>query len=184
MFEGYKQEEVDEDFREDWADSDIPVLLDFGAEWCMPCKMLTPIIDEIAKEYDGKIKVVKIDIDKSRNLTKDFNINAVPIILLIKDGEEVKRFVGVRSKEDIVEEIDKLIDKRIPNVEYLIHGQKHALKVNGKQSEFEHCTDIVVFGRYLALPYDHKIGPRVFKALHHDTYKHTVWTHECEDTER
>jgi len=81
-------------------------LIDFWAEWCGPCKMIAPMIDELAAEYDGKVKVVKINIDNEADLAVRFNVNSIPTLLIIRDGEEAKRFIGVTSKSDIAAALD------------------------------------------------------------------------------
>ena len=81
-------------------------LIDFWAEWCGPCKMIAPMIDELSTEYDGKAKVVKINIDNEPDLAVRFNVNSIPTLLIIKDGEEAKRFIGVTSKSDVAAALD------------------------------------------------------------------------------
>ena len=82
-------------------------LIDFWAEWCGPCKMIAPMIDELATEYDGKAKVGKINIDNEPDLAVRFNVNSIPTLLIIKDGEEAKRFIGVTSKSDVAAALDR-----------------------------------------------------------------------------
>lgn len=82
--------------------SNLPVLVDFWATWCPPCKMLTPIIDEIATEMVGKLKVGKVDTDASPEVRDSFGINSVPTMVLMKGGEEVERMVGFMPKETIL----------------------------------------------------------------------------------
>lgn len=81
-------------------------LIDFWAEWCGPCKMIVPIIDELASEFEGKVNVVKINIDNEGDLAARFNVNSIPTLLIIKDGEENKRFIGVTPKSDLVAALD------------------------------------------------------------------------------
>ncbi len=81
-------------------------LIDFWAEWCGPCKMIAPMIDELATEYDGKANVGKINIDNEPDLAVRFNVNSIPTLLIIKDGEEAKRFIGVTSKSDVAAALD------------------------------------------------------------------------------
>ena len=81
-------------------------LVDFWAEWCGPCKMISPLIDELAGEYDGKAKVGKVNIDVEADLAARFNVSSIPTLLVIKDGQEEKRFVGVTSKTDLAKALD------------------------------------------------------------------------------
>lgn len=86
-------------------DSDIPVLVDFWATWCPPCKMLAPIVDEIADESVGKMKVGKVDTDASPNIRDSFGINSIPTLILLKAGKEVERIVGFMPKRDILSKL-------------------------------------------------------------------------------
>ncbi len=86
---------------------DTPVLVDFWAEWCMPCKALAPTIDELASEYDGKAKVGKLDIDSNREAAVEYQVSAIPTVLVFKGGEVVKRFVGMTSKDDLKAALDE-----------------------------------------------------------------------------
>ena len=87
--------------------SDRPVLLDFWATWCGPCRMLSPVIAEIAEEYDGKVKVGKVNVDEEEELAAAFQVESIPMVVLIKDGKAVDGFVGYRPKADIVKLLDK-----------------------------------------------------------------------------
>lgn len=84
-------------------DSDKPVLLDFWADWCPPCKMLSPIIDELAEEYKDKIKIAKIDTDADGELAQKFNISSIPTLVLLNKGEVIKQQVGALPKPSIIE---------------------------------------------------------------------------------
>lgn len=85
------------------AESDIPVLIDFWAEWCMPCKMIAPVLAEISTEYDGKLKVGKLDVDAEGELAMKFGVQSIPTLILVKNGEEIGRKVGAVPKPAIVE---------------------------------------------------------------------------------
>ena len=81
-------------------------LLDFWAEWCGPCKMIAPMIGELAAEYDGKARFAKINIDDHGELAERFNVSSIPTLLIMKDGEEVKRFIGVTAKAELAKALD------------------------------------------------------------------------------
>lgn len=92
-------------FKSEVVDSDVPVVVDFWAEWCGPCQQLSPIIDEIAEEMDGQIKVAKVNLDEERELGALFQVLSIPTVLLFKGGQKVDEFVGLRPKPEIVSRI-------------------------------------------------------------------------------
>jgi thioredoxin 1 len=92
---------TDSNFDAEVLKSPTPVLVDFWAEWCMPCRMLTPTIDAVAEEFAGKIKVGKVDTDSNRNISMKYGISAIPTVILFKGGEVKKKFVGLTSKDDL-----------------------------------------------------------------------------------
>lgn len=98
---------TDDNFEAEVLNSDQPVLVDFWAEWCMPCKMLAPTIDDLANEYQGKAKVGKVDTDANREITMKYQINAIPTVIVFKGGEPVKKFVGMTNKPDMAEALDE-----------------------------------------------------------------------------
>jgi len=100
---------TDTSFDEVVHDSGVPVLVDFWAPWCGPCKMMTPIIEEIADEYADKAKICKLNTDDARDSAMEFGINAIPTIILFKDGQVQKKWVGLTSKKDLAAEINKLL---------------------------------------------------------------------------
>lgn len=92
---------TDDTFDQEVLKSDKPVLVDFWAEWCMPCKMIAPIMEELAKDYDGQVKIAKLDIDENNQTASQYQVMSIPSLLLYKDGEVVERIVGVVPKEQI-----------------------------------------------------------------------------------
>ena len=93
---------TDGTFEADVLKSDVPVLVDFWAEWCGPCKSLAPKLEEIAGELSGKVKIVKLDIDNNREMTEKFGVRGIPTMILFKGGEQVNHRVGNRAKEEFV----------------------------------------------------------------------------------
>ena len=100
---------TDATFDETVHDSDVPVLVDFWAPWCGPCKMIAPIVQEIAAEYTEKAKICKLNTDDARDSAMEFGISAIPTLILFKDGQVQKKWVGLTSKKDISAAIDELI---------------------------------------------------------------------------
>jgi thioredoxin 1 len=92
----------DQNFDAEVVSSDVPVLVDFSAVWCGPCKALEPIVKEVATEFAGKLKVVKVDIDESPGIATRFGIRGVPTVIVVKGGREVKRQVGLVPKPKLV----------------------------------------------------------------------------------
>ncbi len=99
---------TDGNFSEEVLKSPVPVLVDFWAEWCGPCKMVAPILDELATEYDGKVKIAKINIDEFQSLATEYGIRAIPTLLLFKNGEVADQIVGLRSKRDFKAKLDRV----------------------------------------------------------------------------
>lgn len=100
---------TDQDFEAEVLKSEQPVLVDFWASWCGPCQMLAPIIEEIAEEFQGKIKVVKIDVDANPQSAQKYNILSIPTVIFFKNGQALTQLIGVQPKERFEEEIKKII---------------------------------------------------------------------------
>ena len=98
---------TDSKFSTDVLDSELPVLVDFWAEWCGPCKMIAPILDEIADEYQGKLQIVKIDIEEHQQTAPKFSIRGIPTLLLFKNGTVEAQKVGAVSKKQLAEFLDQ-----------------------------------------------------------------------------
>lgn len=99
----------DTNFESEVIASDVPVLVDFSATWCGPCKQLSPIIDQLATEYEGRVKIGKVDIDDAQEVAGKFGIMSVPTVLFFKEGKKVDQIVGLKPKDKFKEKIDALL---------------------------------------------------------------------------
>jgi thioredoxin 1 len=104
---------TDANFDQEVINNTDPVLVDFWAEWCGPCRMLAPTIDELAAEYKGKVKIGKVDTDSNRSTAMKYNISAIPTIILFHHGQVTKRFVGLTPKRDFKAAIDPLVGQKV-----------------------------------------------------------------------
>ena len=100
---------TDANFDQTVHNSDVPVLVDFWAPWCGPCKMIAPIVQEIAEEYKDRARVCKLNTDDARDSAMEFGISAIPTLILFKDGEIQKKWVGLTGKKDISAAIEELL---------------------------------------------------------------------------
>jgi thioredoxin 1 len=100
-------EVTDANFQNEVIKSGTPVLVDFWAEWCGPCKMVEPIVEELAKKYEGKLRVGKLDIESQPNVPQLFGIQGIPTLILFKDGQPVQQIIGFRSKDQLDTAISK-----------------------------------------------------------------------------
>ena len=98
-----------DDFKAMVEDAENPVLLDFSAEWCPPCKMLAPVVERIALEFEGKLDVFGVDTDQSPELSQKFNISGVPTMIFFHKGQEVKKLVGFRDYDALKSEVESLV---------------------------------------------------------------------------
>lgn len=100
---------TDDNFDDEVLGSDKPVLVDFWAEWCAPCKALTPVINELATQYVGKAKVGKVDTDANREVSVRFSVSAIPTVILFHNGAIVEKFIGLRGKKDFQAALDRVV---------------------------------------------------------------------------
>ena len=102
-------EVTDQDFASEVLQSDTPVLVDFWAEWCGPCRVLGPVIESLSEDYDGRVKVAKVDVDANQQAAMQFGIRSIPTVILFDKGQIVDTFVGVRPKSDYDASLQKVV---------------------------------------------------------------------------
>lgn len=101
---------LDSTFEKEVLQSKIPVLVDFWAEWCQPCKMVEPVVDELSEEYSGKIMFGKINVDENADVPGNFGIMSIPTLMIFKDGKAIKTMVGVQSKDTFKKALDEALN--------------------------------------------------------------------------
>ena len=99
----------DSNFQDEVLNSEIPVLVDFYADWCGPCKMMSPVVDELSREYEGRLKVGKVNVDENTNVAQQYRVMSIPTILLIKNGQVVDQVVGAVPKAQLTGKIDSIL---------------------------------------------------------------------------
>ncbi|RMF21143.1 MAG: thioredoxin [Cyanobacteria bacterium J083] len=100
---------TDANFKEEVLDSDVPVLVDFWAPWCGPCRMVAPVVEEIAEQYDGKVKVVKVNTDENPNVASQYGIRSIPTLMIFKGGQRVDMVVGAVPKTTLANTLEKYL---------------------------------------------------------------------------
>jgi thioredoxin 1 len=100
---------TDANFETEIANAEQPVLIDFWAEWCGPCRMVAPILDALAEDYDGKAKIAKLNVDENPEVSRRFNIRSIPTLLLFKDGELKETAIGLRPKPQLEQLLDRYV---------------------------------------------------------------------------
>ena len=100
---------TDETFEAEIMKADLPAMVDFWAEWCGPCRMVGPVVEELAAQYKGKIKIAKMDVDKNRNTPARFGIRNIPTLIFVKGGQVAQTIIGAQPKSSIEDELKKLL---------------------------------------------------------------------------
>lgn len=100
---------TDDNFQSDAIESSIPVVVDFYADWCGPCKMMSPVIDELASDYEGRVRIGKVNTDENRGVASKYNVMSIPTIILLKDGQVVDTIVGAVPKTVLEQKINAML---------------------------------------------------------------------------
>lgn len=100
---------TDDSFKQEVLESQVPVLVDFWAPWCGPCRMVAPVVDEISEQYDGQIKVVKVNTDKNPSVASQYGIRSIPTLMIFKDGQRVDMVVGAVPKTTLANTLEKYL---------------------------------------------------------------------------
>ena len=102
---------TDSTFKDEVISSDLPVLVDFWAAWCGPCRMIAPMVEDLAREFDGRAKVVKLDVDHNPQVSMQFGIRSIPTLLFFKDGQVVDQLIGASSKKTLADKLEALVSQ-------------------------------------------------------------------------
>lgn len=106
---GNAAEVIESSFEAEVLRSDRPVLVDFGADWCPPCRMLDPVVDDLAREYEGRLKVAKVDVDANPHLASDYSVMSIPTLILFHKATQVSRFVGFIPREELKKTLENAL---------------------------------------------------------------------------
>jgi len=104
---------TDDTFESDILQAVVPTLVDLWAEWCEPCRMIAPVVEDLAEEYEGKLRVARMDVDSNQQIPYDYGVQSIPTLILFKEGKEVVRMVGFRNKDAILDKIEPYILDKI-----------------------------------------------------------------------
>lgn len=96
-------------FDKEVMESKIPVIVDFWASWCHPCMMIAPVVEELSRDYAGRVKVAKVEVDEAAEISSRFNVMNIPTLIIFRDGKETDRIIGVSSKDEIIRRLEKIL---------------------------------------------------------------------------